>query len=776
QARGRFSSTQLAIDRLHLDALRATADGSEIEVSLPLLDSVRARVSATAPGLTLSANGAMSPQTGGGTIAMRLTSAQQTLGWLRGLPLLGARLPELSARGAATLDASWKGSWRQWMSGLTRPASQPDLHLDAVARSEGLALELPATAVHSAIRVDVRKLDFNAQGNLAAATLAIEGDARVNDLRAMLDARMKTTQVPGSGNAPRWITAVEKFAAAMTLPEQDEPWQLQLSDNLQLAAQFGKDIELQASAGSATLQAPTKAGGQEPLKVTWQPVTWHRTAGGAMTLQSAGDVSGIQPAWLDALLAHTGKSPLADAGIRTDMVLSGEWDARLTDHIAIRGHLQRNRGDLVLVKSSTSAGIRTLDLTVQAADENVSAALDWDTEHAGVITARVATRLRQQDGGWTLPPTAPLSGVIQAKLRDLATLAFLAPPGWRIQGELDADMRLAGTLQRPRLEGGIEGRQLNIRSALDGVDLHNGTLRAALRDSRMEVSELTFEGGTGSRAYVRGFSGNRTPPPAERGRMLARGFIDWSRVMNPATADARAAGSRIVMNLDAEMQRMQVLVRHDRQMTLSGKLSAGLDEGTLRVRGDLRVDRASIMLPERSAPTPGDDVVITRTSALRNAGAVEARQAHGELQTRKPMDMEIRLDLGRDLALEGQGITTRLEGELTVRSATAGADPFRVFGEVRTVEGRYRAWGQALDVETGIVRFNGPYGNPTLDLLAIRPKIEVRAGVRVTGTLLAPRVQLFSEPELPEGEKLSWVVLGRATIITSTEGSSMQQA
>jgi translocation and assembly module TamB len=288
----------------------------------------------------------------------------------------------------------------------------------------------------------------------------------------------------------------------------------------------------------------------------------------------------------------------------------------------------------------------------------------------------------------------------------------------------------------------------------------------------MEISEFTVEGGTGSRAYVKGRSGNRTSPPQERGRMTARGSIDWSRVPD-ATA---ASETGIVMNLDAQLQRMQVLARHDRQMTLSGKLSAGLDQGQLRVRGDLTVDRASIVLPEASAPTLGDDVVIVRDTDLRNPAAAEARQAHGELTTRKPMDMEIRLDLGHDLALEGQGITTRLEGNLTVRSTSVGASPFTMFGEVRTVQGRYRAWGQELDVETGIVRFNGSYTNPALDLLAIRPQIEVRAGVRVTGTLLAPLVQLYSEPELPEGEKLSWVVLGRATVMTGAEGSSMQQA
>ncbi len=43
----------------------------------------------------------------------------------------------------------------------------------------------------------------------------------------------------------------------------------------------------------------------------------------------------------------------------------------------------------------------------------------------------------------------------------------------------------------------------------------------------------------------------------------------------------------------------------------------------------------------------------------------------------------------------------------------------------------------------------------------MRPNLDVRAGVSIAGTALSPRVRLFSEPELPEMEKLSWLVLGR---------------
>jgi translocation and assembly module TamB len=442
----------------------------------------------------------------------------------------------------------------------------------------------------------------------------------------------------------------------------------------------------------------------------------------------------------------------------------------MTDSVNLRAHIERASGDVWLDEGRVAAGIQTFELTAQSTGQDVHFAVRGNTQRGGSLAVELNTRLERRGDGWHLPDGAALSGTIAARVRDMSNWTFLAPPGWRIGGALAADVRLGGTVQQPRLDGSIEGSQLMLRSVLDGVELHNGMLRAQLAGTRLEIAELAFEGGTGSRAHVRGFSGNLTPPPSARGRMTATGSIDWSGV-----ADATAAASGIVMNLEAELQRMQVLVRNDRQMSLSGGMSAGLRDGLLTVRGDLRVNRAAIVLPEASAPTVGDDVVIVREADLRNPSAAEARQ-RARLGTRKPMDLELKLDLGRDLALEGQGITTRLEGELTVRSNPQGSDPFSLFGEVRTVEGRYRAWGQALDVETGVVRFNGPMTNPALDLLAIRPEIEVRAGVRVTGTLLAPRVQLYSDPDLPEGEKLSWVVLGRPTLVTSGEGSNMQQA
>jgi translocation and assembly module TamB len=75
-----------------------------------------------------------------------------------------------------------------------------------------------------------------------------------------------------------------------------------------------------------------------------------------------------------------------------------------------------------------------------------------------------------------------------------------------------------------------------------------------------------------------------------------------------------------------------------------------------------------------------------------------------------------------------------------------------------------------------VARFNGPFDNPQLDILAIRPNISQRAGVAITGTAQSPRVRLYSEPQLSDQETLSWLVLGRASASGGSESVLLQQA
>ena len=84
----------------------------------------------------------------------------------------------------------------------------------------------------------------------------------------------------------------------------------------------------------------------------------------------------------------------------------------------------------------------------------------------------------------------------------------------------------------------------------------------------------------------------------------------------------------------------------------------------------------------------------------------------------------------------------------------------RATGLVRVIDGAFSAYGQKLEISRGILRFQGELDNPALDIEAVRRFLAVTPGVAVTGTALSPRVKLISTPEVPDAEKLSWLVLG----------------
>jgi translocation and assembly module TamB len=114
--------------------------------------------------------------------------------------------------------------------------------------------------------------------------------------------------------------------------------------------------------------------------------------------------------------------------------------------------------------------------------------------------------------------------------------------------------------------------------------------------------------------------------------------------------------------------------------------------------------------------------------------------------------------MGEKLRIRGRGLDAGLRGDLRL---TTPNGRLAVDGSLRTVDGTYQAYGQKLAIDRGVLTFTGPVENPRLDIEATRPDVDVRVGVLVTGTALAPRIRLFSEPDMSDLDKLSWLVVGR---------------
>ncbi|MFZ9405606.1 MAG: translocation/assembly module TamB domain-containing protein [Burkholderiaceae bacterium] len=121
---------------------------------------------------------------------------------------------------------------------------------------------------------------------------------------------------------------------------------------------------------------------------------------------------------------------------------------------------------------------------------------------------------------------------------------------------------------------------------------------------------------------------------------------------------------------------------------------------------------------------------------------------------------ELQVDLGETLRVYGAGLETRLAGQ--VRLSGRLPDAVRVEGTVRTRAGTWKGFGQDLQIERGTLVFSGDLEDPAIDIVAWRRYQPVEAGVELAGTARRPVLTLVSRPEVPDPDKLSWLVLGTA--------------
>ncbi|WP_280187851.1 translocation/assembly module TamB domain-containing protein [Delftia sp. PS-11] len=829
-ARGRWAQPLLSLEELQIEALQASVRSRSLQLDTQQ-QKLQTVLQARLPGAELTLDGHISPAAGQGRSQLQLGSMTALTQWLRGLPGLKDPLAGALLEGQAQLDVRWQGGWgalhKRLQAGAGEPLPASGLQLQADLQADKLRYLPAGTAPEQALQLPTLKLAL--QGSPEQASITLAGQASRAGQNAQWDTRLQAGLATARGAAPLdWQASIAVLQASLSPGAgQAAPWQLKLagSQPVQItqrstggsspgratSGRAATSTTYTVTSGSLQITAPTRTpprSGAEPptpALLAWDDTRATLGGDGRWLLRSTGRAQALPLAWVDAL-SMAEEPPLAAMGLSGDLSFNTRWDIDTTGG-ALKAEwlLDRAGGDLRLavedgqgttvvrttgpradqpgeVRTRTVRGtgmrthIRQARLRLLAQGDEVQARLDWDSERAGTVTAQLRTRLAMQDGSWSWPEKAPLSGQIDARMPDIGIWALFAPPGWRVTGSLQAQAEISGDRQNPQWQGRLSADGLSVLSTIDGVDLQDGMLRARLQGNRLDLTELRFKGGRGSSARIAGYSGNLTAAPREGGELTGSGFVLWQ----PPGPDGTSSG--LSMDLQAKARQLQVLVRADRQVSISGDLQARLEQGQFTLRGNLATDRATIILPEESAPSLDSDVVVHSAASRKAQQEAERKRQQAEnkaqarAQTRKPPDILVKLDLGRDFALQGYGITTRLEGALEVQGATVAGGAPRITGEIRTVQGRYRAWGQSLDVETGLIRFNGPYANPSLDILALRPNIAVRAGVQVQGTASSPRVRLYSDPELPDAEKLSWVAMGRDPATGGAESALLQQA
>jgi translocation and assembly module TamB len=660
-----------------------------------------------------------------GDAHLALSQADTAWAWVRSLPGMDKHIPDMQGvRGTADMALQWAGRGAQGL------AADVTLQLNGVAEQAPYQAALNSKAV----------AHFTGLPTLAALAWA-----------------------PGALDISRWQLQLDDTSRRLSASVQAEsPLQLRWADG-RIEALPGQLRVRPLAFGTGTATIPQV----DPITLAWEQLRWDTDG-----LRTQGTLTQLSLAWVD-WWAGASTPLLADWGLSGQMSLDGDWDVLWPRDsrgpLRLNAGLQRQRGDLRLAvddggkTQQVAAGLREASLRISTAPQPATQALpiklklQWKSEQAGEVDAEITTQL--EGGVW--PANAPLRGQLSAQLPQIGAWSLLAPPGWRMKGTLATQATLSGTRAAPQWAGQVQADQLALRSVVDGIEFVNGQLRAKLQGETVVIERFALEGAGGAKAG---------------GSLEAKGTAQWA-METPAAATTSATAStptkpRRVPHIELQVQldKLRVSSRADRRLVVSGQAQAQLAGAQLLLRGKLRADQAAITLPDELSPRLGDDVVVRGRAHSAYAGTTTTA-ASGQVIP----DVLLDLDLGENFAVEGSGLKARLQGTLQVRSTASQPAP-RLLGEVRTTSGSYRAYGVNLNLETGLLRFAGPLDNPSLDILAIRPNISQRAGVQVSGTALAPIVRLYAEPELPDSEKLSWVVLGRSAAGPGGEAAILQQA
>jgi len=457
--------------------------------------------------------------------------------------------------------------------------------------------------------------------------------------------------------------------------------------------------------------------------VRWRQIDWQQGGAGAparLDAQAEVDAIAVAPI-LQALQPGFGWGG--------DLRVGAHLRAVSTDSVSVDMVVERTSGDLTVTDEISSQRLGLSDLRFGVAAEagvwHFTAAAAGET--LGVVSAAVTART-SPSATWP-PAETRLEGVSELRVDSLGTWGPWLPPGWRLGGRLHASASIGGRFGAPEYTGHVEGTGIALRNFIEGVNVTDGTVSIALRGTSAHIETFTAKGGAGTLKLEGDAAFDESP-----------------------TAQLRLA-----------LDRFQLLSRVDRRIAASGTAALRLDAKTMGLDGDLKVDDGLIDFSRSDAPTLGSDVeVVRRPRAPAPAPAVaQAQQPAATVGTpQRDVRVDLRVGMGEKLRVRGRGLDAGLRGELRL---TTPSGRLAVNGTLRTVDGTYQAYGQNLEIDRGVLTFAGPVENPRLDIEATRPNLDVRVGVTVSGTALNPRIRLFSEPELSDLDKLSWLVLGRAS-------------
>lgn len=325
-----------------------------------------------------------------------------------------------------------------------------------------------------------------------------------------------------------------------------------------------------------------------------------------------------------------------------------------------------------------------------------------------------------------------INGEVIFKVAELSWAQDFFPDITRLQGKIDSKLKYKGLLRSPEYSGEIR--------------LKNGKLAIPDTGTQLSNINLLIETSKPNHAKIKGSLNMGSGQLALDGSLQITKLNNW-------LAELNLKGSHL-----------QFMNTHEIQAYASPDLHLKIAPEFVKVSGHFHIPKALIRLSElpETAIYESDDVVFV---------------GDNNLEEDKPLRIipNVTISLGNDIAFLGFGLNAKLNGKFHVSHNRMNIVSR---GSLKIKKGEYRAYGQRLTIEHGVLVFNGPFSNPGLNIRATRVIREsnrldnIKVGINLAGTLQKPKSSIFSDPPKSQSDAFSYLITGQS--LSNTSGDQAQ--
>lgn len=429
--------------------------------------------------------------------------------------------------------------------------------------------------------------------------------------------------------------------------------------------------------------------------------------------------------------------PFLPPGLTATGMLNGKADVIYSQNNALTGNagIRLTNGALTyaLGAKKIQLNFRQGVMSMKGTDQAALFAMDMPFVEGGGITGRFELS-RGGPQKTAAPAISAVKGDIKLDIPNLAILSAVMPAAKDVHGVFTAAMSVSGPLKTPNVTGRLAIEKASAALPRLGLNLTGITLTAVSAGS----NRFTIDGSLHSGA----------------GAISIKGYLARTRDKNLSAA------------LGIKGENFQAIKTPEEQITISPDLNIVLLNKETRLTGALDIPQANIKVKDISgAVKPSPDVVVVGEEKTK------VRPAQLKIYT------DLKVILGDNIKFAGFGLTSSFSGNIAVHEEPGKVTTAQ--GEVVIVKGKYKAYGQDLDIRQGRLFFSGgPVDNPGLNVQATRTAENgVIAGVYVTGTLQSPKLAIFSEPPMDQTDALSYLILGKPlNSASSSQGNTLYGA